>query len=118
MPYADVEQRRAHDRGRVRDRTTPEDKRKSIDNRPFREAFERSGMSTNELARRLGWFKRRSDRPHMPLVPDGTRAMRAIGRALDTDSRGYGPRYRQRVTYGMALRLARALDLDPWEVGL
>jgi hypothetical protein len=90
--------------------------RAPIEVAPIRDAFLASGISGNELARRLGWFRRHS--VHGRVIPDQTRARRAVGVTPHNPGHGYPPRLRERVTEDMALRLMRALDLDPWEVGL
>jgi hypothetical protein len=72
-----------------------------IDVRPFREAFEQSGLSLSEIARRCGWT--RVDQP---------RAGRALGFHRDHGE------YRQRLRYETAVALMEALDLDPIDVGL
>jgi hypothetical protein len=71
------------------------------DLRPFREAFERSGLSITEVARRLDW-----------TCPDQDRAGRTLGLHRD-----HG-KYRQRLCHHTALALCKALDIDPVDVGL
>jgi hypothetical protein len=48
---------------------------------PLREAFERSGMSTRELALRMGWLK-----------PDNGRVNRSLGITQYDPGHGTGPR--------------------------
>jgi hypothetical protein len=74
---------------------------------PLREAFERSGMSTRELALRMGWLK-----------PDNGRVNRSLGITQYDPGHGNGPRLRERIDYGRAIELARAMDVDPVDVGL
>jgi hypothetical protein len=71
----------------------------------LREAFERSGLSMAEVARRLNWSK-----------PDAYR----VGRALGIYTRhSTGPSKKQEfMSYEHALELARALNLDPHDVDL
>jgi hypothetical protein len=68
---------------------------------PFREAFERSGMSLTELARRMGWSR-----------PDQPKAGRVLGYHRD-----HG-RYRQKLCHHTAVALCEALNVDPVDVGL
>jgi hypothetical protein len=71
----------------------------------LREAFERSGLSKGELARRLGWFAADTYR---------------VGRALGIYRRhNNGPAKRQEFTsYENALALCRAMNCDPVDLGL
>lgn len=71
-----------------------------IDIAPIREAFERSGLTLTEVARRLGWTR-----------PDQPRIGRALGYHRD-----HG-RLRQQVTYETAVQLCRAIGIDPVDVG-
>jgi len=68
---------------------------------PFREAFERSGLSLGEVAARMDWW-----------VPDHSRVKRALGLRPD---RGV---YQQRMTHDVADRLRKALNADPTDVGM
>lgn len=77
-----------------------------IDTAPLREAFERSGISLSELARRLKWMR-----------PDQPRAARTLGyHRYHARSGEYLAQ--EQVTYETALRICRALDADPVDVGL
>lgn len=71
----------------------------------LRRAFERSGLSKAELARRMGWTQ-----PRLDLVN------RALGYARDPQHSG-APRLkpRERVTYDLAVRLVEAMQVDPTE---
>ena len=71
----------------------------------LREAFERSGLTSGELARRLGWTK-----------PDGYRVYRQLG-LTPHHSRGH-VEFRQTMSYDRALEIANALGVDPVDVGL
>ena len=74
---------------------------------PLRDAFLRSGLSTHELARRLGWVK-----------PDNARVRRALGLYPDRNGRGTQPRLRETTSYDRALAIADALGIDPADVDL
>lgn len=75
--------------------------RTAIPARLLREAFERSGRTLSEVARSAGWVRRRGD-----LWQADTRRLR---RAL----------YRQeQVQAATAERLAAAIGVDPYEVGV
>ncbi len=67
-------------------------------------AFKRSGLSKSELARRMGWERRR---------PDVHRVNQYLG--MEDSSSG---QKRKRVTYHVALRLCRAMNIDPFECGV
>ena len=67
-----------------------------------REAFERSGLSKSELARRLGWFQ-----------PQPWRVSRALGYSVDTNSRGVRATPRQHIHLAQAYKLIEAMGLDP-----
>jgi len=66
----------------------------------LREAFEASGLTKHELARRLGWWR---------TVPN----MRRVSQIL-----GVGCPKQTTVTYDTALEVCKALDLDPVDMGL
>jgi hypothetical protein len=72
---------------------------------PIREAFERSGVSADEVARQLGWMR-----------PDGTRVRRQLG--LITTYDGRGRRVQQTIGRERALEIAEVLGVDPVDVGL
>jgi hypothetical protein len=77
-----------------------------VDVGPLRDAFERSGMSTTELAARLGWVK-----------PDSNRVTKALG--ITPYHLGNGHKgLRGHIGHRMATELARAMDVDPVDVGL
>jgi DNA-binding CsgD family transcriptional regulator len=78
---------------------------------PFRDAWRASGLTQREVARRLG--------------VDDRRVARLLGGRTQTSVRTLrnGARYRwrgvqQHATYPVAERLCRALDVDPWELGV
>jgi hypothetical protein len=80
--------------------------RGEIDLGPFREAFERSGLTKVELARRLGC--------------DETCVRRLMGASkyLYRNGKRYGPYVQAGTSYRVAESLARAMDVDPFEVGI
>jgi hypothetical protein len=78
---------------------------------PFREAFERSGLSQGELARRLGWLNRNKGNS-----PDSSRVARTLG-INGHRSRGV-VYYRKHVSEDVAIQLCSALNVLPRDVGL
>jgi hypothetical protein len=72
---------------------------------PLRDAFQRSGVTASELARRLGWYRR---------TPDGERVKRQLG--LYFVDNGRGKAMRETTTLERALEIVRALGLDPADV--
>lgn len=78
---------------------------KQIDVTPFREAFERSGVSLSEVARRLG--------------VDGRTVARSLGIVprTDTDPR-YDKKLASAISYKNALAIVDALGLDRVEMGV
>lgn len=68
-------------------------------------AFRKSGITKAELARRLGWTR---------VVPNLKRVNFALGFETQTAT----GKKQERVTYETALRLCRAMDADPFEVGV
>jgi hypothetical protein len=85
----------------------PQDQLATVDLQPFRERFERMDVPVEEIARRMG--------------VDGARVRRLLkGTPNYTVRNGYRSRlYRQKTaTYEVAEALMRAMDVDPWEVGL
>lgn len=80
-----------------------------VDVRLLREAFIDSGLSAREVAERMGW----ETKPR----PDGERVKQNLG--LTKERQKTGPRnYRKRTEYERALQLARAIGVDPHDVGL
>jgi hypothetical protein len=93
-------------------------RRGQMANIPFREAYERSGLSLSEVARRMGWMRSVSRRPQ-DRVGDSSRVGRVLGLRRETPStRNGGGAYRKYVRYSTAEALCRALDLDPLDVDL
>lgn len=98
----------------LEERTMPQPKSHDLVlNEGLREAFILSGLSPGEVARRLGWWRTEKGR----RVPDGTRVLRVLGVRTVAGKRERGRRYR-RVAYWTAERLARAIGVDPVDVGL
>ena len=82
---------------------------------PFIEAYERSGLPANEVALRIGMTRKRRGRAE----GDSTSLLRLLGLAPDV-SRGYRS-FRPRdgdIDYDLGVRLARALDVDPVDLGV
>jgi hypothetical protein len=75
---------------------------------PFAEAFQRSDLTAAEVAERMGW----TDIRH-----PSTKVKRHLG--LKRSQNGCGNwRYRRDMPYELAAEFARALEVDPVEVGL
>jgi hypothetical protein len=87
-----------------------------VDVAPLREAFQRSGLSACEVARRMGWIRTR--RFDGRRLPDQSRVVRYLGLREYQPGHGYENRFRARMREDVAERFARALDVDPFEVGL
>lgn len=79
----------------------------------LREAFLRlqrsRGLTTSELAQRLGWTRPVRGRQ----APDATSVKRALGLAAHPTN----GRRRQTVSYDLAVLLVEAMDLDPVDLG-
>jgi hypothetical protein len=84
--------------------------RGAVEVAPLREAFLRSDRTAADVARELGWTTRRN-------VADGPRVRRVLGLRPYTTRSG-GKRYTERCDESTAVNILRALNLDPWEVGL
>ncbi len=88
---------------------------------PFREAFERSGLTANELAFRMGYMRANSTEPKHA---DSSRIQRLLNLRPGTASTKNGKyypahfKYNDTLPYELAVRLAEALGVDPWEVGV
>lgn len=76
---------------------------------PLREAFERSRRSASEVARQLDWRHCGS--------PDVVRVRRQLGLHPYHPGHGYPPRLRSRCSYQRYVELARAIGVDPAQVG-
>jgi hypothetical protein len=81
--------------------------RREVPVEPLREAFRRSGLSSGDLARALGWMR-----------PDHARVERQLGIKTAGRARGSNPYYIESTSYDRAVELARAMGVDPTEVGL
>jgi hypothetical protein len=91
--------------------------RAPVDPAPLREAFLRSGISANEVARRLGWMRPAWGKYRSPQ-PDQGRLTRALGLRPYNPGHGYPQRFRSGIKHETAEQIARAINVDPWEVGL
>jgi hypothetical protein len=91
--------------------------RAPVDPAPLREAFQRSGLTANEVARRLDWMRPPPKGKRSP-VPDQGRLRAALGLKPYNPGHGYPLRFRRGMRYETAELIARAIDVDPWEVGL
>ena len=83
---------------------------------PLQEAFRRSGLTACQLAVRMGWTRNYRKRGYLWNGGDHTRVLRSLG-LYEYTSKGYRLR-QQYMTPEKALKFCRALDVDPWEVGL
>lgn len=72
---------------------------------PLREAFLRSGLGAQEVARRVGWWA-------TPTRPDGSRVRRTLGLTVDRPGRST----RTLVDTEIVEALADAIGVPPWEV--
>jgi plasmid maintenance system antidote protein VapI len=68
------------------------------------EAFQRSGLSKSELARRMGWMR---------CKPDIHRVSAVLGQ--ESDGAGY---LRRRLSYDLAVRLVKAMGASPFDAGV
>jgi hypothetical protein len=81
---------------------------------PLREAFERNGLTSTEVARELGWYETTPKKVRL----DTGRVRRTLGLRSEQTRANRGKGYRQHVRYETALKLARAMGVDPVDVGL
>lgn len=85
---------------------------------PFQEAFRRQqklgALSARELAERLGWMRNTAGKS----TGDATKALRYLGLAPQRCGHSGKLTRRKRVSYENAVKLARALNLDPFECGI
>lgn len=82
-----------------------------VDNRPLREAFERSGLSASEVARRAGYGH--GDRANDAAVKAALGLKRCKVRGKDLRWT-----IQKRMREDTALRFLEALSLDPVDIGL
>lgn len=95
-----------------------------VPNDRLREAFLESGLTAQEVARRCGWFYthragyvRRDGTRKQRTSPNGTEVRRVLG--LKANGNYKGTQYVcKSLRYETALEIARALELDPVDVGL
>ena len=86
-----------------------------IDVAPLRAAFLESGLSRGELARLIGWTRRKRGRDGFG---DDRRLANTLGLRPYNPGHGYPPKVRERIGRGLAARIADVLGLDPVDVGL
>lgn len=94
-----------------------------MENALLREAFEQSGLTASEVARRLGYFRtkrdlRKSGKVYAYRAADTSPVQAALGLKLVVESRNYPRRRRQYMREATALRYCVALGLDPVDIGL
>jgi hypothetical protein len=83
---------------------------------PLQKAFHESATTSTDIARELGWYRRASGRS--TIHPDGHRVLKQLGIAKYNPGAGKPMKYRERVDEATALRFARILHVDPWDLGL
>lgn len=95
-----------------------------VSNAPLRQAFLESGITANELAVRAGLMRRYSA-PRKSGIGrstwkggDATAALRDLGLKPDIGKGIPRGRMRERISEEKALRYAKALHLDPMDIGL
>jgi hypothetical protein len=81
---------------------------------PLREAFLASGLTFSHIARQCGWVRYQRGLE----IGDATRVARLLGLRDYKPGPGYPRRVRERISYENATRLAEAIGVDPYEVGL
>lgn len=74
---------------------------------PFQRAFHEKNLTLAIVCRRLGWMWNGK--------PDTTRLARTLGFRKEYES-SLG--LKKRVQYKTAVKLAEALEMDPWEAGI
>jgi hypothetical protein len=79
---------------------------------PLREAYERSGLSAVEVAKRAGHVRRQTG--STKVIGDGSWTLRRLGLKPDSSSHGFPARLKgDRIHYSVAEQFVRAMDLDP-----
>jgi hypothetical protein len=86
--------------------------RGEIDLDPFRERFEASGLRVIDVARRM------ERDPELVRRMLKRRPYYKSGRGKETRGLRLGPYYHHGATYEIATELARAMEIDPYEMGL
>jgi transcriptional regulator with XRE-family HTH domain len=86
-----------------------------VPNDKLRAAFEASGLSSTEVARRAGWWYARGDRRGRRTA-DGARVRRALGLQADLSGSSGCQSMRRLVDAEIASVLAEAIGVMPWEV--
>lgn len=88
-----------------------------LPNAPIREAFEESGLSAGDVARRIDWVVQRPRPRFEPGVGDSARLKRSLGLMDSIDK--HGVRRRQTtINEETAAAIVEALGLFPADVGL
>ncbi|HXQ33174.1 MAG TPA: hypothetical protein VN843_04050 [Anaerolineales bacterium] len=81
-----------------------------VNNAPLRSAFLKSDRTAADVARYLGWYDYNGR-------ADGHRVKRALGLVEDISKQGYRSIRKSNYRH-LALQLAKAIGVDPWELGL
>ena len=87
-----------------------------LDNEPIRRAVEEAeahGISKSMICERLGWTRVRKGKKAM----ETSQLDRRIGRRYDSDRHG-GQYYSKTIHYDVAVKICRAIDRAPYELGL
>lgn len=77
-----------------------------MDVAPLQQAFLASGRNASEVARELGWTR-----------PDGNRVKRVLGLSNYSQGRGRRRRRRESCSYEMYVEVARAIGVEPADLG-
>jgi hypothetical protein len=80
---------------------------KEVETAKLRIAFEKSGLTKTQLAKRLGWHK-----------ADMNRVNKALGYKPDYTRGTKRKKVRQTTSYYMAVRLCRAMNALPYDCGV
>ncbi len=94
----------------------------SVPLEPFRQAFQRSGLTAGQVAVRMGYVRAREKRGDE--YGDATRILRLLNvvRQSNTVKNGkhYGGTFKHddMIRYDVACRLAKALGVDPVDMGI
>jgi hypothetical protein len=86
-----------------------------VSNEPLRERFRQLqrvyGISASDICKEMGWT--RADHG-----PDTSRLMRTLGLSPHYGTKRASNRLQAFCSYDQAVRLCRALDMDPFEAGV
>jgi hypothetical protein len=94
-------------------------KERRVSNAPFREAFLASPMEANELARHMGWGRKKRNRSgSISQVGDGSEVLKKLGIRATTSGDGHKT-YTKTISESNALKMLEFFPgLDPVDVDL